>query len=178
MGCAYDMSRLQSVTCHGWGVTCHGWGVTCHAPAGPADGLILDMRGFPGINLAEVAQRVIPGPWSGAIFRVAMHTGPDDVSIDELVDTFGPLDSPAYGGPLVLLVGNGTLSAAEHFSLARRRAPSTGFECTSRARSLCGARRCTAEVERMQPEARRRRCGRRRHRYAQMRPAREPEPAR
>ncbi|MRG91507.1 S41 family peptidase [Polyangium spumosum] len=86
--------------------------------AGAADGLILDMRGFPGVNLAEVAQRVIPGPWSGAIFRVAMRTGPDDVTIDEFADTFGPLESPSYGGPLVLLVGNGTLSAAEHFSLA------------------------------------------------------------
>ncbi|WP_437817157.1 S41 family peptidase [Sorangium sp. So ce1078] len=91
---------------------------TALTEAETADGLILDMRGYPGINLAEVAQRVIPGPWSGAIFRVAMRTGPDDVSIDEFADTFGPLDSPAYGGPIALLVGNGTLSAAEHFSLA------------------------------------------------------------
>ncbi len=91
---------------------------TALTDAQSADGLILDMRGFPGIDLAEVAQRVIPGPWSGAIFRVATHTGPDDVSIDEFADTFDPLDMPSYGGPLVLIVGNATLSAAEHFSLA------------------------------------------------------------
>lgn len=83
-----------------------------------ADGLILDMRGFPGIDLSEVASRLIPAPWSGAIFRIAMRTGPDDVAIDEFADKFEPLDMPSYGGPIALLVGNGSLSAAEHFSLA------------------------------------------------------------
>ncbi|HMY21932.1 MAG TPA: S41 family peptidase, partial [Polyangium sp.] len=86
--------------------------------AAAADGLVLDMRGFPGVDLSEVASRVIGDSWSGAIFRVAMHTGPDDVSIDEYADTFDPLEMPSYGGPIVLLVGNGSLSAAEHFSMA------------------------------------------------------------
>lgn len=83
-----------------------------------ADGLVLDMRGFPGIDMAEVAQRLIPDAWSGGIFRIPVHTGPDDVTIDEYADTFDPLDMPSYAGPIVLIVGNGTLSAAEHFSLA------------------------------------------------------------
>lgn len=86
--------------------------------AAAADGLVLDMRGFPGVDMAEVAQRLIPDAWSGAIFRIPVRTGPTEVTIDEFADTFDPLDMPSYGGPIVLLVGNGTLSAAEHFSLA------------------------------------------------------------
>ncbi len=86
--------------------------------AATADGLVLDMRGFPGIDMAEVAQRLIPDTWSGATFRIPVYTGPNDVSIDEFADKFDPLDMPSYAGPIVLLVGNSTLSAAEHFSLA------------------------------------------------------------
>ena len=86
--------------------------------ANTGNGLVLDMRGFPGIDLAEVAQRLIPAPWSGAVFRIPVRTGPDDIAVDEYADTFGPLDMPSYAGPIMLLVGNSSLSAAEHFSMA------------------------------------------------------------
>jgi hypothetical protein len=85
--------------------------------AEPAAGLVIDMRGFPGVDLVEVLTRLIPAPFSAPIMRVPVLTGPDDRSIDETFDSFDPQTGPSYTGPIVLLVAPGTLSAAEHFSL-------------------------------------------------------------
>ncbi len=83
-----------------------------------AKGLVVDMRGYPGISHYEVAQRLIPASFKVPTFNVATLTGPDQKVIeDEGQYAIPPLSNPSFSGPIVLLVGHGSVSAAENFSL-------------------------------------------------------------
>ncbi|MBK7858311.1 MAG: hypothetical protein IPJ65_06750 [Archangiaceae bacterium] len=80
-----------------------------------AAGLVLDMRGYPGDeawgclgNLTNV--RI----WS-PLWRVPQWTGPDTFSVDQSQWSVDPA-SPPFAGPIVLLVGPTTVSAAETVS--------------------------------------------------------------
>jgi C-terminal processing protease CtpA/Prc len=84
--------------------------------AAPAAGLVLDMRGYPGIDHYEVAKRLVPRAFRSPVFRVPVWTGPDDLVVDEISYDLTPLSSPSFGGPVVLLVGHRTVSAAENFA--------------------------------------------------------------
>lgn len=86
------------------------------AEAAPAAGLVIDMRGYPGIDHYEVAQRLIQAPFSSPIFRTSVFSGPDEVTVDESSYMLNPLSDPSYAGPIVLLVGHASVSAAENFS--------------------------------------------------------------
>jgi len=81
-----------------------------------AVGLVVHMRGYPGVNHYPVAGALIPGAYSSPIFRVPVWTGPDTLTIDE---SFYALegDADAYAGPLVLLVHGSCVSAAENFAI-------------------------------------------------------------
>ncbi len=79
-------------------------------------GLVLDMRGYPGINIYEVAARLIPKAFSSPIFRTPVLKGMDDRTIEEQAYMLAPVAPPVYGGPVVLLVGHATVSAAENLS--------------------------------------------------------------
>ncbi len=81
-----------------------------------AAGLVVDMRGYPGININEVAQRLALEPFSSPIFQVPVIDGLDRSTIDELTYPLSPLTSPSFAGPIVLLVGHASVSAAENFS--------------------------------------------------------------
>ncbi|WNG45420.1 peptidase S41 [Archangium minus] len=87
------------------------------AEANDARGLVLDMRGYPGISHYEVAQRLIPTNFLSPIFRVPRWAGPDAFDVYESVYPFEPLSEPSYAGPIVLLTGPGAVSAAENFSM-------------------------------------------------------------
>jgi hypothetical protein len=79
-------------------------------------GLVLDMRGYPGIDHYGLARRLIQKNFSSPLFLVPQAIGPDQSSIQASHIDLTPLDTPAYTGPIVLLVGHHTVSAAENFS--------------------------------------------------------------
>jgi hypothetical protein len=87
------------------------------AGASGAMGLVVDMRGYPGVNHYEVAARLIPEQFSSPLFRVPLWLGPDRFQMTERFTLRQPLSNPSYAGPIVLLVGPRTLSAAENFSI-------------------------------------------------------------
>ncbi|MBI3950127.1 MAG: peptidase S41 [Acidobacteria bacterium] len=84
--------------------------------ASGAAGLVLDMRGYPGVNHYTVAQFLICQEFRSPIFRIPVLSGPDRRSVDEQQYTLRPLPN-GYCGPMVLLVGPKTVSAAENFSI-------------------------------------------------------------
>jgi C-terminal processing protease CtpA/Prc len=88
------------------------------ADAALARGLVLDMRGYPGIDHYEVVKRLISGNFHSPLWLVTTRTGtrPPRV-VDESMVLVGRTAPPRYDGPVVLLVGPGTVSAAENLSM-------------------------------------------------------------
>ena len=81
-----------------------------------ADGLVLDMRGYPGgINHYEAVKRLINQPFTSPLFLQPRLTGPDLRSVFSILYNFTPVE-PAFRGPIALLVGPSSASAAENFS--------------------------------------------------------------
>jgi hypothetical protein len=83
--------------------------------AAGAAGLVLDMRGYPGVNHYEVAARLIQDPFFSAIFKVNQFNGVDDSSISTAQYPLFPAGAPSFDGPIVLLTGPHAVSAAENF---------------------------------------------------------------
>jgi C-terminal processing protease CtpA/Prc len=81
-----------------------------------AKGLVVDMRGYPGVDHYEVARRLATANFSSPIFRTPYRTGPDQEKIDETSYPLTPIDGPSFHGPIALIVGHRTVSAAENFS--------------------------------------------------------------
>lgn len=84
--------------------------------AAGASGLVVDMRGYPGIDHYAVARRLIDAPFSGPQFHTPMWAGADALTTLDAQYDLTPLSSPSFGGPIALLVGHMTVSAAENFS--------------------------------------------------------------
>jgi hypothetical protein len=89
---------------------------TALTEAAPAAGLVLDMRGYPGLDHYQVAQRVVQAAFSSPVFRVSYLKGPDERKVDESSYSLSPLATPAFSGPIALIVGHHSVSAAENFS--------------------------------------------------------------
>jgi len=86
------------------------------AEAAPAKGLVLDMRGYPGIDHYEVAARLLQKTFQSPQFIVPTLTGLDQRVLMKDQYPLSPKTGPSFAGPIVLLVGHGTVSAAENFS--------------------------------------------------------------
>ena len=82
-----------------------------------AAGMIVDMRGYPGGSHYGVAQFLICHPFQSARFEVPMVDPLDLPVLDDAQSTFAHIPDPGYCGPLALLVGPKTISAAENFSM-------------------------------------------------------------
>jgi hypothetical protein len=85
--------------------------------AASAKGLVIDMRGYPGIDHYHVAETLIQSGFSSPVFHVPHYRGPDVESFDDDTTQLSPVASPSFSGPIVLLVGHATVSAAENFSI-------------------------------------------------------------
>jgi C-terminal processing protease CtpA/Prc len=81
-----------------------------------ASGLILDMRGYPGIDHYAVVQRLLSTDAFSPVFRTNA-VQPDGTSVVEEQYELPPKTNPSWSGPVVLLVGPVTVSAAENFSM-------------------------------------------------------------
>ncbi|MFP2959448.1 S41 family peptidase [Myxococcus sp. 1LA] len=84
--------------------------------AASAQGLIVDMRGYPGFSHYDFIRHLIQGPYVSPIFRVGRWTGPDQHEVHSDQYSFTGSMTLAYSGPMVLLVGPRSVSAAENFS--------------------------------------------------------------
>jgi hypothetical protein len=84
-----------------------------------AEALIVDMRGYPGVNHYSVAIRLVGArDFRSPIFETPVWTGPnhyEETRIQYGGGSFG-VDAPGFAGPIVLLVGPISVSAAENFS--------------------------------------------------------------
>ena len=89
------------------------------ASAKNARGMIVDMRGYPSVDHYATAQSLIPATFLSPQFGIpyVISPEPSGYSIYDEQYSFAPVTSPAFGRPLILLVGNGTLSAAENFAM-------------------------------------------------------------
>lgn len=86
--------------------------------ASQARGLVVDMRGYPGgVSHYLVAGHLIQQPYVSPLLRYTWWTGPDQRSTEDEQYNFEPIPSPAFTGPIVLLVGPHSVSAAENFSI-------------------------------------------------------------
>jgi C-terminal processing protease CtpA/Prc len=84
--------------------------------ASAAQGLVLDMRGYPDVSPYEIAQHLICHPFDQPHFNVSVLGPEGRRNVVDDGKRMAPLNSPSYCGPLALLVGPSTVSAAETFS--------------------------------------------------------------
>jgi hypothetical protein len=76
--------------------------------------LVVDMRGYPGVDVYEIARRFICRKFSSPVFRYYSYASPDSRTVTESSNTYDPLpDGPSYCGPISLIIGHDTVSAAE-----------------------------------------------------------------
>ncbi|NUO50371.1 MAG: peptidase S41 [Polyangiaceae bacterium] len=79
-----------------------------------ATGMVVDMRGYPGVNHYNVVRRLQLAAYSSPVFLVTRHTGPDAETVQG--DSYDYTPQNPFAGPIVLLVAHHTVSAAENFS--------------------------------------------------------------
>lgn len=85
-----------------------------------ADGIVLDMRGYPatGITLNHITDRLLGSAHDSPLFHIPTWTGPNQLEwVAASYRSAGPGRWATYEGPVVLLVGPGTQSAAEDFCI-------------------------------------------------------------
>jgi C-terminal processing protease CtpA/Prc len=86
------------------------------AVARDARALVLDMRGYPGADINEVAARLIRQPFVTPQFGVTARLGPDDSTLRFYQFPAFPIWSPpVWNRPIVLLTGSHAVSNAENF---------------------------------------------------------------
>lgn len=86
------------------------------ADAATADGLVVDMRGYPGIDHYEIASLLHSTDFGSPIFNTHLWSGADSMRVDQEQYDLSAADDP-YTGPLVLLTSPVTVSAAENFGM-------------------------------------------------------------
>lgn len=93
--------------------------------AASADGLVIDMRGYPGVNHYEVVEALSVDLYTSPWFDVWTWRGPFSATLD--ADQYEYPASGLYTGPLVVLTSPITVSAAENFSMMLVDRPDTTF---------------------------------------------------
>ena len=77
--------------------------------------LVLDMRGYPDLDMDEVARHLICKDFSSPVYRFVEWKGPEKRTTNDEKSNFMPQKN-SYCGPIALLVGPHTVSASENFS--------------------------------------------------------------
>ncbi len=86
--------------------------------ASTATGVILDDRGYPGVQLDTLVGRVVGTTYKSPRYRVPTWRGPDAASFLLDVEQYtSPAASPSVKAPVALLVGPYTQSAAETLAM-------------------------------------------------------------
>ncbi|MCK6507661.1 S41 family peptidase [Myxococcota bacterium] len=87
------------------------------AIAATTAGLVVDMRGYPGVNHYDVLSALCPDGCDSPWFGIPTWTGPDHFEIVSVQYSLSG-DEDAYAGRIVLLISPVTVSAAENFCQA------------------------------------------------------------
>jgi len=85
--------------------------------AAPAAGLVLDLRGYPIIDHYDLAQRILDKDFKTPIYETPVLYGPVSRDVFRKQYDLSPLDDPSYHGPVTLLIGPSSFSAAENLAL-------------------------------------------------------------
>jgi C-terminal processing protease CtpA/Prc len=85
------------------------------ATARGSNGLVLDMRDYPGVSNYEVASRLIQEPFLSPMFLVNRLTSTGAPSTESFQRQVFPISNPSFAGPIVLLTSPHAVSAAENF---------------------------------------------------------------
>lgn len=85
------------------------------ALAAGATGLVVDMRGYPGVNNYTVAELLREGDFASPAFANLRWTGPDLAELEE--SQYELVGSGDWSGPIALLISPVTVSAAENFAM-------------------------------------------------------------
>jgi hypothetical protein len=80
-------------------------------------GLVLDLRGYPVFQQYHAAQHLIGAPFTSPRFKLFRWDGPDRRTPFERIRDQVPATRLNYGGPIALLVGPHTVSAAENLAI-------------------------------------------------------------
>ncbi len=80
-------------------------------------GLVLDLRGYPAFGHYQAARHLIGAPFTSPRFKLFRWDGPDRRTPYESANDLLPATSENYGGPIALLVGPRTVSAAENLAI-------------------------------------------------------------
>lgn len=79
-----------------------------------ASGLVVDMRGYPGVDVYAVARALVDGPFDSPRFLTTVASGP---RARDVLDEQYPLSGTRrWSAPIALVVGPRTVSAAENLS--------------------------------------------------------------
>jgi hypothetical protein len=83
--------------------------------------IVLDMRGYPGASSWRLIAHLIPGAATGCQMHIATASrrgelGRTALPIPRLSTAAGGVTAPPFTGPMAILVGSGTQSAAEHLT--------------------------------------------------------------
>ncbi len=81
-----------------------------------ADHVVVDMRDYPAINHYQVARYLMPEPFESPQFGIPTWIGPTQYEMTYSQYDWQPT-ADAFTGPMVLMVSNKTVSAAENFSM-------------------------------------------------------------
>ena len=79
--------------------------------------IILDMRGYPGIDVYEIASRFICKTFQSPQLRGRSYLAPNKEESFMQKNSVEPRKEPHYCGTLAILVGAHTVSAAEHLAM-------------------------------------------------------------
>lgn len=86
--------------------------------AAGARGMVVDMRKYPVVDYYAIAQALIPTTFNSSGAWVRFRELPGESSLIDVSFPIPPASTPpTYAGPIVLMVSNKTISAAEDFSL-------------------------------------------------------------
>jgi hypothetical protein len=80
-----------------------------------ADGIILDMRDYPNLDIYEFARNFNPASFTAPLFGMPTWTGADEFAIINEVWSFDA-GVHVYTGPIILMVSAKSVSAAECFA--------------------------------------------------------------
>ncbi len=80
-----------------------------------AAGIVLDMRDYPNLDIAELARYFNEAPFTAPHFGFPTWSGPEEYELTFEIWDFLPIDNP-FLGPVALIVSNHSVSAAECIS--------------------------------------------------------------
>jgi C-terminal processing protease CtpA/Prc len=92
--------------------------------ASSASGLVIDGRGYPGVDTTELVARIVGGPAPSPRYGFPSWSDASSMTLDEVSDNYPAPTGAPYTKPVALLVGPWTQSSAENLAMVMMQRPS------------------------------------------------------